>query len=359
MIRIREGIVVKVMMQYNGVTEALVSVDGKEEMAVNYDFMTGPLAVGDRLALNTTAVYKGLGSGGFHYVMANLANLTVDVPEKGHIMKLRYTPNQVKCLAVEEEESPWRARIEEFGSLMKTPVVVATLHSMLPAVVCGIKRGGAAKIRLAYVMTDGAALPLPMSRLVAKLKNLGLIDATITVGNAFGGDYEAVNIYSGLIAAKRVAAADVIVVSMGPGIVGTGTTYGFTGIEQGEIINAVNILEGRAIAVPRISFADPRERHTGISHHTLTVLTKIALTRAVVVLPKTDDAKEHFINTQLLKHGVKGLHDIVIEDGSPALDFMAEKGIKVTTMGRQVEEDREFFLAAGAAGIFAGKYIIC
>lgn len=358
MIRIREGVVLKVLMRYEGVTEALVRVDGKEEAAVNYDFMTGPLAEGDRLALNTTAVYKGLGSGGVHFVMANLSNSSVDVPEKGHIMKLRYTPAQVKCLAVEEEDSPFRSKIEEFGSLMKTPVVVGTLHSMLPAIVCGIKAGGQ-KIRIAYIMTDGAALPLPMSRLVAKLKKTGLIDATITVGNAFGGDYEAVNIYTGLIAAKRVAEADVIVVSMGPGIVGTGTTYGFTGVEQGEIINAVNILEGRPIAVPRISFADPRERHTGISHHTLTALTKIALTRAVVVLPKTDPVKEHFINTQLLKHGVKGLHDIVTEDGEPALTQMAEQGIKVTTMGRQVDEDREFFLAAGAAGIFASKYIIC
>jgi len=358
MIRIREGAVLKVLMQYDGVTEVLVNVDGKEERAVNYNFMTGPVAEGDRLALNTTAVYKGLGTGGYHYVMANLANLTVDVPEKGHIMKLRYTPAQVKCLTVEEADSPFRAKIEEFGSLMKTPVVVGTLHSMLPAVVCGIKQGGLGKVRVAYIMTDGAALPLPMSRLVVKLKKLGLIDATITVGNAFGGDYEAVNIYSGLIAAKRVAEADVIVVSMGPGVVGTGTAYGFSGIEQGEIINAVNILEGRPIAVPRISFADPRERHTGISHHTLTVLTKIALTRAVVVLPKTDSAKEHFINTQLLKHGIKGLHDIVVEDGEPALNYMVEKGIKVTTMGRQVDEDREFFLAAGAAGVFAGKYII-
>lgn len=358
MIRIREGIVIKILMRYEGITEALVRVDDAEETAVNYDFMTGPLAEGDRLALNTTAVHMGLGSGGAHFVMANLSNLTVDVPGKGHIMKLRYTPAQIKCLAVEEEDSPFRARIDDFGSLMKTPVVVSTLHSMLPAVVCGIKAGGQ-KIRIAYVMTDGAALPLPMSRMVAKLKKLGLIDATVTVGHAFGGDYEAVNIYTGLIAAKRVAEADVIVVGMGPGIVGTDTTYGFTGVEQGEIINAVNILEGRPIAVPRISFADPRERHTGISHHTITVLSKIALTRAVVVLPKTDSVKEHFINTQLLKHGVKGLHDFVMEDGEPALKLMTEHGIKVTTMGRQVDEDREYFLTAGAAGIFASRYIIC
>ena len=31
---------------------------------------------------------------------------------------------------------------------------------------------------------------------------------------------------------------------MGPGIVGTGTKYGFSGIEQGYIIDAVNNLRG-------------------------------------------------------------------------------------------------------------------
>ena len=33
---------------------------------------------------------------------------------------------------------------------------------------------------------------------------------------------------------------------MGPGIVGTGTKYGFSGIEQGQIIDAINTLSGRA-----------------------------------------------------------------------------------------------------------------
>ncbi|MCD5405117.1 MAG: DUF3866 family protein [Desulfotomaculum sp.] len=40
-----------------------------------------------------------------------------------------------------------------------------------------------------------------------------------------------------------------------------------TFIEQGQTINAVHTLGGRAIAAARISFADKRYRHIGLSHH--------------------------------------------------------------------------------------------
>ena len=82
-------------------------------------------------------------------------------------------------------------------------------------------------------MTDGAGLPLALSDLVADLRDRELLDATVTCGHAFGGDYEAVSIFSALAVARHVAAADVAVVAMGPGIVGTNTRLGFTGMEVG------------------------------------------------------------------------------------------------------------------------------
>lgn len=87
-------------------------------------------------------------------------------------------------------------------------------------------------------MTDGASLPIYLSKNVDTLKEK-LIDSTITIGNAFGGDYECINIYTALITAKEILKADAVFVSMGPGIAGTGTKYGFTGIEQGSILDAV------------------------------------------------------------------------------------------------------------------------
>ncbi len=358
MIRIRQGTVMEILSHLRGMAEIVVEIEGKAEKALNFDFLTGQVRVGDTVSLNTTAVYKELGSGGYHFVMANHNVKYTDTEEMGHIMKLRYTPCQVKCFSVEEELNPHRAKIEEFISLKKTPVIVGTLHSQLAAAAAGVKKGSNDKLRVAYIMTDGAALPIQMSRTVAELKEKGLIDATVTIGHAFGGDYEAVNIYTGLIAAKEAAAADVIIVTMGPGIVGTGTRYGFTGIEQGEIINAVNIMGGLPIAVPRISFADRRDRHTGVSHQTITVLGKIAITRCVVALPLMDPIKENYVNKQLMKAGITLDHKVVTEDGEPALMYLTQKSIVVTTMGRTMSEDREYFLASGAAGLLASKYVV-
>ena len=351
MIRVRKGEVVKILKDINELTEVEVVVEGKKAKALNYNGLTGSIKVGDVVTLNTTAVYKSLGTGGTHFVMANWENDKVDVEDKGHIMKLRYTPFQVKCLAIEEQENVFQEEINSFKSLNGTPVVVGTLHSMLPPIVAGIKTGSSRPLKVVYIMTDGAALPLQLSNIVRELRENQLIDSTITVGHAFGGDYEAVNVYSGLIAAKEVLKADVIVVAMGPGIVGTGTTYGFTGVEQGEIINAVNILGGQPIAVPRISFADKRERHYGLSHHSVTTLGKIALTPAIIVLPKMDAEKEDFVNNQLTISGLATKHKLQYADGKQAIETLrSDYGIEVTTMGRKMDQDSEFFMAAGAAG---------
>jgi len=358
LIRIRRGMVKEIINSARGVTEISVEVEGNTEKALNYDFITGLVQPGDEVTLNTTAVHAGLGSGGYHFVMANLNVRAADVDEMGHIMKLRYTPCQVKCFAVEEELNPNRSKIMDFTSMKKTPVIVGTLHSMLAPAASGVKVGSSGRLRVVYIMTDGAALPIQMSRTVAELKEKGLVDATVTVGHAFGGDYEAVNIYTGLIAAKEAAGADVIIVSMGPGVVGTGTKYGFTGIEQGENINAVNIMEGMPIAIPRISFVDSRERHIGLSHHTQTVLQKIAVTPCTVVLPALEPIKESYVNKQLLRSGIAANHKVVVEDGEPALLYLMERDIVVTTMGRTMSQDKEYFLAAGAAGIYASKHVV-
>jgi len=358
LIRIRQAKVTEITDRSRGVSEIRVEVDGQIQKAINYDFITGPVQIGDTVSLNTTAVHQNLGSGGYHFVMANHGVNSTEVEGLGHIMKVRYTPSQVKCFTVEEELNPFRAKIEGFTSLKKTPVIIGGLHSMVAPAAAGVKKGSEGKLRVVYVMTDGAALPIQLSRIVGELKEKGLVDATVTVGHAFGGDFEAVNLYTGLIAAKQAAEADVIIVAMGPGIVGTGTKYGFSGIEQGDIINSVNTLGGKPIAIPRISFVDPRDRHTGVSHHTLTVLSKIAITPCTVVLPHMDPIKEDYVNKQLLKAGITLDHNVVSEDGEPALSFLIEKNIVVTTMGRNMSQDKEFFLAAGAAGILASKYVV-
>ena len=355
MIRIRRGKVIAVRGQRPGVTELDVEVEGRREVALNYDGLTGPAAPGDEVLLNTTAVSKQLGTGGTHFVMGNCSAGDLDAPEPGHIMKLRYTPSQVKVLAVEEPDSPHAAAMAAADSLGGLPVVAATLHSMLAPVLAGIHSASAGTLKVVYIMTDGAALPLPLSRLVTELKTKGLLAATITCGHAFGGELEAVNIYSGLLAARAAAGADIAVTAMGPGIVGTGTKFGYTGLEQGEIVNAVHVLQGQPIAVPRISFADARERHRGLSHHTATALGRVALAPCTMPLPQLDKEKTALLRQQAAEAGITARHRLLTVDGEPALKTMASLGLKPTTMGRGVDQDREFFLAAGAAGILAAR----
>ncbi|MEW6276958.1 MAG: DUF3866 family protein [Bacillota bacterium] len=353
MIRIRKGKVAGVTETRPGANEIEVIVEGKRERAINYPDLTGPVQPGDEVILNTTAVYKKLGTGGDHFVLANLNVSQKEASEKGHIMKVRYTPAQVKVLAIEEKDHPQHKLFRATSSLARTPVIIASLHSALGPVAAVVHKLSGGKARLVYLMTDGGALPISLSKLVAWLKQKGLLTATVTCGHAFGGDYEAITTYSGLLAAKGAAGADVIIAATGPGVAGAGHKFGHTALEQGELVNAVNILEGLPIAVPRISFADPRERHRGLSHHTRTALGDIALSRCTVTLPEMPPEKKAYVEQQLLESGILARHRVVFLDAALTLQAIRECALEVTTMGRTFEEDPEYFLAAGAAGIYA------
>ena len=136
-------------------------------------------------------------------------------------------------------------------------------------------------------MSDGGALPLALSDLVASLRDAGLVDVTVTAGHAFGGDHEAVNVPSALMVATAsgVGGADAVVVAMGPGGVGTGSRLGATALEMAPALDAATALGGRAIAAVRWSDADPRPRHRGLSHHSRTALALAAHPALVPVPP--------------------------------------------------------------------------
>ncbi|HZK57483.1 MAG TPA: DUF3866 family protein, partial [Clostridia bacterium] len=310
MISIRHGKVTEIINKLEGRTDILVNIDNKNEKAINYDCLTGVIKKGDNIILNTTAVELNLGTGGCHFVIYNLDNGNQNISTGGHIMKLRYTPFQIKTYTAEEQNSPYHNVFHEFESLNKMPIIVGTLHSMLIPIVSTLKYLNG-NLKIAFIMTDGAALPLYLSNNVYELKKRDIIYKTITLGHAFGGDYEVINIYNALIAAKEIAGCDVAVVTMGPGIVGTGTPYGFTGVEQGHIIDAVNDLGGISIAVPRITFRDKRKRHYGLSHHSITVLRKITKTRSNIVLPQFLLQQEKVIEKQLRENDLTRKHNIL------------------------------------------------
>jgi len=113
--------------------------------------------------------------------------------------------------------------------------------------------------RIAYVMTDAAALALALSDLTVALRHGGFVDVTVTAGQAFGGDLEAVNVASALAVARGPGRADAVVVAMGPGAVGTGTALGFGALEEANVLDTAAWLDGTPIACVRYAEADARD----------------------------------------------------------------------------------------------------
>jgi hypothetical protein len=352
-IRWRSGVVYGLRREWSGAVEVEVTVDGVAVMALAYPELTGRPQPGDRALLNTGALDLGLGTGGYALVVALPDRLPPDRDRPGHLIKARYTPLQATVLGADEQDSPHHEILRQADDLEGIPVVVADLHSALPAVLAGFRteagpRPQRRERRAVYVMLDGGALPAWFSRTAAALRDAGWLAATVTVGQAFGGDLEAVTVHSGLLAARHVLGADLVVASQGPGNLGTGTRWGFSGVAAGEAVNAVAVLGGRPVASLRISDADPRERHRGISHHSLTSYGRVALARADVVLPDLDGDFGAQITAAAAPLAAR--HDLVRVSVAGLADVLRNCPVPLSTMGRGLDEDLAYFLAAAAAG---------
>lgn len=352
----REGKVASVTEEREDLLRAVVTTPSGDVNAVGWPAMLGSVRVGDRVVVNTTGIELGLGTGGDAFILWNLDGSGPPVEFDGHIVKMRHTPWQVDVLSVEAPESPHHDMLAAAASLDGTPVVACGLHSQVAGVAAGVK-AAAPEARVGYLMTDAGALPIAWSNLVRSLRATGLVDTTCTAGHSFGGDLESVNAFSGMVALRQVAHADVIVAALGPGVVGTGTALGFSAIEQGQLLDAAGMLGGRAIACLRVSFADERDRHKGVSHHSITSLRVAAARTCTVAAPFLPEEEGERVHIQLSAAGIEERHDVVWADGRPGLDLLGERGIRVTSMGRPMEETPELFLAAAAAGAVAASHL--
>jgi len=306
---LRRGTVTAVLERHEGLVRA--EVDG--DPCVAYPELTGPLALGDEVVVNTQARSLGLGSGGFDVLYLNLTRgLELDPVPGAHVVKLPYTPAQLALPYWEESgEAP--------AALDAMPVVCCSVHSQL-APVCAALEG----LMVAYLQLQGGALPLALSDTVRELKSRGLLAATASVGACFGGDVECVTTWSALAWAKT-SGHDVAVCAIGPGIVGTASRLGHGGLAAVIAANAALALGGRPVVAARISEADERERHQGVSHHTQAVLDLVL--GEVVVGEEADGWRE------------------------------ACTGLSLSHMGRGPDEDPAFFAAAYAAGVAARKLL--
>ena len=321
--------------------------------ALAYTGLLGEPDIDEAVVLNVGALLRGLGTGGLAFIVARDA-LPPDTESPGHIVKARYTPLQQMLLAVDEQDSAHHGVLEQADDLDGMPVVVADLHSALPAVVAGV-RADEPGLRVAYVMTDGGALPLAFSRAVAGLREAGWLVGAVTVGQAFGGELEAVTVHTGLLAARHVLRADVAVVIQGPGNVGTGTRWGYSGVAAGEVVNAAGILSGRPVAAVRVSDADPRPRHRGISHHSTTAYGRVALLPADLPLPA--DRPDLLDAAHELVRGSRAAHRVVPVATEGLLEALRTSPVGLSTMGRGLDQDTAAFVTAAAAGRHAARLL--
>ncbi|GAB3213461.1 Protein of unknown function [Marinactinospora thermotolerans DSM 45154] len=334
-----------------------MTLEGTREgcRALAYTSLVGLPRPGDRVLLNTNALALGLGTGGYALVVAIPDRLPPDPPRgPGHLVKARYTPLQATVLGADEQDSPHHAVLRDADGIEAMPVVTADLHSALPAILAGIERERPGS-RVVYVMLDGGALPAWFSRSAAELRSSGRLTATVTVGQAFGGDLEAVTTHTGLLAARHILGAEITVVAQGPGNLGTGTPWGFSGVSTGEAVNAAAVLGGRPVASLRVSEGDARERHHGLSHHSLTAYGRVALARAEVVVPRLPGEFGERVRAQAAVLGER--HTLVEVDVEGLEEALLELPVRLSTMGRGLAEDRAYFLTAAAAGRHAARLL--
>lgn len=330
------------MREWRGAVQLEININDRGVPAIAYPDLVGEPLPGDRVLLNTNALDLGLGTGGQAFVVAIPDRLPPDREVKGHIVKGRYSPLQTIRLAVDEEDSPARPIMERASHLAGMPVVTADLHSALPAILAGI-HADAPDAKVAYVMTDGGCLPAGLSRTLDALA--GHLAGVVTAGQAWGGDLEAVNVHTALLAARHVLGADIAVVTQGPGNLGTGTPWGFSGVAVGETVNAAATLGGRPIGSLRVSEADPRPRHRGVSHHSLTAYGRVALLPADIVVPSG-------LSPALLEalHPLADRHRLITVQVDGLDAALRKSPAKLSTMGRDLDDDHLYFLTAAAAG---------
>ena len=138
-IRWRRGRVTATGRSGRDTLELTVEVPGDGEVrALAYRSLVGSPEIGDDVLLNTTALAQGLGTGGVALVVAVPDRLPPDPEGAGHLVKARYTPLQVSVQGVDEQDTEHHALMVEADDLDGMPVVVADLHSALPAVLIGM-----------------------------------------------------------------------------------------------------------------------------------------------------------------------------------------------------------------------------
>jgi hypothetical protein len=371
MLKLRAAIVVDAERPVSGQQRLLVELDGREgtddrRPAVADVGLVGESKAGDEVLVNVEALDLGLGSGGFDIVHANLTRgLEGEGRPGAHVMKLNYTSLQHAVEPVEDEE---------LALPLERPVAVLALHGQLGAVAWAFSQR-APRARLGYVQTFGGALGGGHSHTVARLREEGLLAGHITAGPSFGGEREAITTAGAVHHGLHALGWDAAVCGPGPGIVGSASALGHGGLTALDSAHAALALGCQTLIVARMSSSDRRERHRGISHHTLTVLD-LLLEPVTVALPA---GMRSPVGADL-RAGLGAVFGGATEN-RPTLELDVERPVRISrhdwrraavdlpafvasglpsdTMGRSLPEDPLFFGAALAGGVVLAELAGC
>ena len=338
-LKLRRGIVVS--------EEPLtVEIDGEERCAWADTVLLGEMREGDEVVVNVEALDLGLGSGGFDVVHVNLTRgLKGDGPPKNeHVMKLNYTSLQHAIAPIELPVRLMRdmtTKSAPEARVTPIPVLVLPLHGHLAAAAWAAAQR-APGVKVGYVQTGGGALPGSLSRDVAVLRERGLLCGHVTAGPAYGGEHEAISVAGGIDAAANTLGWDAVIAGPGPGVIGSDTRLGHGGMAALDTAHAALALGLPTLLSPRLSSADPRERHRPVSHHTLTVL-KMLLAPVTIPIPSDNP-----IATAVLAEAAGWRHRL--HEAPADISGYEAVGLPSRTMGRTIAEDPLFFAAALASG---------
>lgn len=342
-LKLRRGVIV----QEDPLT---VRVDGERRPAWADIVLLGEMREGDEVVVNVAALDLELGSGGFDVVHVNLTRGLNAEPTGGeHVMKLNYTSLQHPVAPVERPlDTPDQPGRNVFSmddiekALRPGPVVlVIPLHGHLAPAVWAAKQAEP-DLKVGYVQTAGGALPGSLSRDVAELRERELLAGHVTAAPTYGGEHEALSVPGAVDAAIQGFGWDAVIVGPGPGIIGSETELGHGGMAALDSAHAGLALGLRTAVSPRLSGADPRERHRPVSHHTLTVL-KMLLGPVEIPVPAGNP-----VATAVLAEAAAWRHRL--REIPADLAGYSRSGLPAQTMGRTLEKDPLFFAAPLAAG---------
>jgi Protein of unknown function (DUF3866) len=324
-LKLRRGVIV-------GEDPLTVEVEGKSRPAWADESLLGEMREGDEVVVNVAALDLGLGSGGFDVVHVNLTRgLEASGDSREHVIKLNYT-------SLQHPVAPVELSLETAGREMQA--LVLPLHGHLAPAAWAAAQASPG-LKLGYVQTGGGALPGSLSRDVVQLRERGLLCGHVTAAPAYGGEHESLSVAGALDATANSLGWDAAIIGPGPGIIGSDTRLGHGGLAALDSAHTALALGLPTLLSPRLSAADPRKRHRGVSHHTLTVLEMLL---GGVGVPVPADQPE--IAARLADAGER--HEL--HEASVDLTGYAASGLPTRTMGRTIEEDPLFFAAPLAAG---------